>query len=253
MQLAKLLYCCNLIAKGNTKGGFTTMSIDIQTYQTSGTYAGQQNRVLRNTYALLGLSMIPTVIGAVVGTMFGVALMVGSPMLTTILFLAVSWGLIYAIEKNRNSGTGVVLLLGFTFFMGLMLGPLLAYTLHFRNGGQLIAMAAGGTGAIFFTLAGIASTGKRDFSNMGKFLMAGAVLILVAALANIFLHLPALSLAISVVAIAVFSGFILFDIDRIVKGGETSYVSATLAVYLDIYNIFTSLLQILGVLGGDRD
>jgi len=229
------------------------MAIDLQTVQTSGTYAGQQNRVLRNTYALLGLSMIPTIIGALLGTMFGVSLMVASPMITTVLFLAVTWGLIYAIEKNRNSGLGVMLLLGFTFFMGLMLGPLLAYTLHFRNGGQLIAMAAGGTGAIFFTLAGIASTGKRDFSKMGTFLMAGLILLLVASLANIFLHLPALSLAVSVVAIVIFSGFILFDIDRIVKGGETSYVSATLAVYLDIYNIFTSLLQILGVIGGDRD
>lgn len=229
------------------------MAIDLQTVQTSGTYAGQQNRVLRNTYALLGLSMIPTIIGALLGTMFGVSLMVASPMITTVLFLAVTWGLIYAIEKNRNSGLGVVLLLAFTFFMGLMLGPLLAYTLHFRNGGQLIAMAAGGTGAIFFTLAGIASTGKRDFSKMGTFLMAGLILLLVASLANIFLHLPALSLAVSVVAIVIFSCFILFDIDRIVKGGETSYVSATLAVYLDIYNIFTSLLQILGVIGGDRD
>jgi FtsH-binding integral membrane protein len=159
----------------------------------------------------------------------------------------------YAIEKNRNTGLGVVLLLGFTFFMGAMLGPLLSYTLHFRNGGQLIAIAAGGTGAIFFTLAGIASTTKRDFSNMGKFLVAGAILILVAALANMFFQLPALSLAISVIAILVFSGFILFDINRIVQGGETSYVSATLAVYLDIYNIFASLLQILGVVGGDRD
>lgn len=227
------------------------MQADLQTIQT--TYAAQQNRVLRNTYALLGLSMIPTVIGAMIGTMFGVSLMIGSPILTMILFLGVTWGLIFAIEKNRNSGLGVVLLLGFTFIMGLMLGPLLAYTLHFRNGGQLIALAAGGTGAIFFTLAGIASSTKRNFSNIGTFLFAGLILILVAAIANAFLHIPALALAVSVVAIAVFSGFILFDINRIVHGGETSYVSATLAVYLDIYNIFTSLLQILGVVGGDRD
>lgn len=227
------------------------MQTDLQTIQT--TYAAQQNRVLRNTYALLGLSMIPTVIGAMIGTVFGVSLMIGSPILSLVLFLAVTWGLIFAIEKNRNSGLGVVLLLGFTFVMGLMLGPLLAYTLHFRNGGQLIAMAAGGTGAIFFTLAGIASTTKRNFSNIGTFLFAGLILLLVASLANAFLHLPALALAVSVVSIAVFSGFILFDINRIVQGGETSYVSATLAVYLDIYNIFTSLLQILGVIGGDRD
>lgn len=215
--------------------------------------ASAPQRVLRNTYALLGLSMIPTVIGAVIGTSLGTALMVGSPMISILLFLAVSWGLIYAIEKNRDRGLGVVLLLGFTFVMGLMLGPLLSHTLHFRNGGQLIAMAAGGTGAIFFALAGIAATGKRDFSKMGTFLFAGVILLLVASLANVFLHLPALTLAISVVAVGVFSALILYDIDRIVKGGETSYISATLAVYLDVYNIFTSLLQILGIVGGDRD
>ncbi|HEY6896066.1 MAG TPA: Bax inhibitor-1/YccA family protein [Rhodocyclaceae bacterium] len=216
-------------------------------------YAARQHRVLRNTYALLGLSMIPTVIGAMVGTTVGLPLMVASPMITMLLFLGVSFGLMFAIEKNRNSSLGVGLLLAFTFFMGVMMGPLLAHTLHFRNGGQLIALAAGGTGAIFFTLAGIASTGKRDFSRMGTFLMAGAVLILVAAIANMFLQLPALTMAISMIAIVVFSGFLLFDIDRIVKGGETSYVSATLAVYLDIYNIFVSLLQLLGIFGGDRE
>ena len=227
------------------------MQTDLQSVQTGRGYAqdvaSQAQRVLRNTYALLALSMVPTIIGALLGTEFAVPLMVGSPVMSTVIFLAVAWGLMFAIEKNRNSG------LGFTFFMGVMLGPLLSYTLHFRNGGQLIAIAAGGTGAIFFTLAGIASTTTRNFSNMGKFLIAGAILILVAALANVFLQLPALSLAISVIAILVFSGFILFDINRIVHGGETSYVSATLAVYLDIYNIFTSLLQILGVLGGNRD
>lgn len=234
------------------------MQTDLQTVQTSGrTYeqdvAAQPQRVLRNTYALLALSMVPTIIGALLGTAYAVPLMVASPMVTMVLFLAVGWGLMYAIQKNRNSGAGVMLLLGFTFFMGAMLGPLLSFTLHYRNGGQLIALAAGGTGAIFFTLAGIAATTKRNFSNIGTFLLAGAVLILVAGIANAFMQIPALSLAISVVAILVFSGFILFDINRIVQGGETSYVSATLAVYLDIYNIFTSLLQILGVVGGDRD
>ena len=137
--------------------------------------------------------------------------------------------------------------------MGLWLGPLLSVALQFRNGGQLIALAAGGTGAIFFTLAGIAATTKRDFSNMGKFLMVGLVLIVVASLANLFFQIPALSLAISGVAVLLFSGFILFDINRIVHGGETSYVSATLSVYLNIYNLFTSLLQLLMAFAGDRD
>lgn len=215
--------------------------------------AGSAHRVLRNTYALLGLSMIPTVLGALFGTTVALPLMAASPMISLLLFFGVSMGLIFAIQANRNSGLGVVLLLAFTLFMGVMLGPLLAHTLHFRNGGQLIALAAGGTGSIFFVLAGIASSTKRDFSKMGTFLFAGVILLLVAGIANAFLHIPALTLTISVAAIGIFSAFILFDINRIVQGGETSYVSATLAVYLDIYNIFTSLLQLLGIFGGDRD
>lgn len=216
------------------------------------TLEAQRHRVLRNTYALLALSMVPTVIGALIGTTIGVALMVGSPILSLLLFLGVTFGLMFAIEKNKNSGLGVVLLLTFTFFMGLMLGPMLHYALGFSNGGTLIAMAAGGTGAIFLTLASIASTSKRDFSKLGTFLFAGVILILVAMVANMFLHLPALALAISAVAVLVFSALILFDINRIVQGGETNYVTATLAVYLDIYNVFVNLLQLLMAFSGDR-
>ena len=212
-----------------------------------------QNRVLRNTYALLSLSMVPTVIGALLGTMFGARLMMGSPMMTMLLFFGVTFGLMYGIQKTKDSGMGVVLLLIFTFFMGLMLGPLLSVALRFSNGGTLIAMAAGGTGAIFFVLAGVASNTKRDFSNMGKFLMVGAVLMIVAMLANMFLHLPALYLAISAAGVMIFSGFILYDINRIMRGGETNYITATLAVYLDIYNVFVNLLQLLmAFAGGDR-
>lgn len=229
------------------------MQPELQTYSTSQTYVGQQQRVLRNTYALLGLSMIPTVLGAIIGTLFGVSLMVASPGLSMLVFFGGAFGLMYGIEKTKNSGMGVVMMLAFTFFMGLMLGPILARTLHYSNGAQLIAMAAGGTGAIFFTLAGIASTTKRDFSKLGSFLFAGAVLLMVASIANVFLGIPALQLAVATVAVIVFSGFILFDIQRIVNGGETNYVSATLAVYLDLYNIFVGLLQILGFAGGDRD
>jgi modulator of FtsH protease len=148
---------------------------------------------------------------------------------------------------------GVALLLAFTFFMGLMMGPLLRHALGFSNGGTLIALAAGGTGTIFLTLAGIATTSKRDFSKMGSFLMVGVVLILVASIANAFLHLPALTLAVSAAAVLVFSALILFDIQRIVQGGETNYITATLAVYLDVYNIFVSLLQLLMAFGGERD
>lgn len=220
--------------------------------QTPATGIDQRHRVLRNTYALLSMSMVPTVIGAVLGTMFGSSLMVGSPILSMLIFLGISWGLMFAIEKNKDSGLGVVLLLTFTLFMGLMLGPLLHYALRFSNGGSLIAVAAGGTGIIFITLAGIASTGKRDFSKLGSFLFAGVILILVAAVANMFLHLPALTLAISAVAVVVFSALILFDINRIVQGGETNYVTATLAVYLDVFNVFVNLLQLLLAFAGDR-
>jgi modulator of FtsH protease len=214
----------------------------------------QAQRVLRNTYALLALSMIPTAIGALIGLQFALPMMkaMGSIM-TLILYFAVTWGLIYAIQRNRDNGLGVVLMLLFTFVMGAMLGPILSIALQMRNGGQLIAMAAGGTGAIFFTLAGIAATTKRDFSNMGKFLMVGLVLVLLCIVANMFMQVPAFSLAISAVMVLLFSGFILYDINRIVHGGETSYISAALNVYLDIYNLFTSLLHLLMAFAGERD
>jgi modulator of FtsH protease len=159
------------------------------------------------------------------------------------------WG----IERTKDSGMGVVLLLGFTFFMGLMLSRILQVALGFSNGGSLIATAAGGTGAIFFTLAGVATVTKKDFGFLGKFLFVGVVLLLLASLANAFLMIPALSLTVSVVAILIFSAYILYDIGRIVNGGETNYISATLAVYLDVYNVFVSLLHLLMAFSGDRD
>lgn len=215
--------------------------------------AAQQNRVLRNTYQLLALSMVPTVLGALAGIEIGFSFFAGRPVISFMLFLGIAWGFMWGIEKNRNSGLGVALLLGFTFFMGLMLSRILQFALGFSNGGSMIAMAAGGTGAIFFGLAAVATVSKRDFSSMGKFLFAGVILILLASLANIFFQIPALSLTIAVAAIGIFSAYILFDISRIVRGGETSYVSATLAVYLDIYNVFVSLLQLIMALTGERD
>ncbi|MFA7269052.1 MAG: Bax inhibitor-1/YccA family protein [Sterolibacterium sp.] len=213
----------------------------------------QQHRVLRNTYFLLALSMIPTVLGALIGVQVGFSFFAGSPVIGFLLFLGIAWGFMWGIEKNKNSGLGVALLLGFTFFMGLMLSGLLRVALGFSNGGTLIALAAGGTGAIFVTLAGIASTTKRDFSNIGKFLFAGMILILVAALANAFFQIPLLSLVISALAVVIFSAYILFDINSIVQGGETNYISATLKVYLDIYNIFVNLLSLLMAFTGQRD
>lgn len=215
--------------------------------------AVRQNRVLRNTYALLALSMVPTVLGALVGIQMQFSFFAGSPLMAFLLFLGVAWGFMWGIEKTKNSGMGVVLLLGFTFFMGLMLSRILQVALGFSNGGGIIAMAAGGTGAIFFMLAGIASTTKRDFSGLGKFLFAGMILILLAALANVFFQIPAVSLAISALAVAIFSAYILYDINRIVQGGEDNYVTATLSVYLSIYNVFVSLLHLLLAFTGQRD
>ena len=213
----------------------------------------QQNRVLRNTYMLLALSMVPTVIGALIGIQLQFSFFAGSPLISFLVFLGIAFGFMWGIEKTKDSAMGVVLLLGFTFFMGLMLSRILQGALGFSNGGTMIAMAAGGTGAIFFTLAGVASTTKRDFTGMGKFLFVGMVVVLLAALANIFFQVPALALAISAVVVVLFSAYILYDISRIVHGGETNYITATLAVYLDIYNVFVSLLNLIMAFTGERD
>ncbi|MBP9218427.1 MAG: Bax inhibitor-1 family protein [Sterolibacterium sp.] len=213
----------------------------------------EQNRVLRNTYGLLALSMVPTVLGAMIGVKTGFALLPGSPMLSALLFLGIAFAFMWGIGRNKDSGLGVALLLGFTFFMGLMLSSILRAALGFSNGGTLIALAAGGTSTIFAVLASIAATTKRDFSGIGKFLLIGLVLLIVASLANLFLHIPALSLTISAIGVLIFSAYILYDINNIVRGGETNYICATLAVYLDIYNLFINLLNLLMMLSGERD
>jgi len=218
----------------------------------AGPLAEQRNRVLRNTYWLLALSLVPTVLGAWIGVSTGVMATMGMG-LSTIIFLAGAFGLMFAIEKFKNSSTGVVLLLAFTFFMGLMLSRLLAAVLGFSNGSSLIMMAFGGTAAVFLGMASLASVIKRDLSNMGKFLFVGAILLLVAGVINIFVQSSALMITLSVIAIGIFSAFMLYDLKRVIDGGETNYVSATLAIYLDIYNVFQSLLALLGIFGGERE
>ena len=213
----------------------------------------QQNRVLRNTYLLLALSMLPTVVGAFVGVRMSFSPFAGSPLISFLVFMAVAFGFMWGIQRTKDSGMGVVLLLAFTFFMGLMLSGILQVALGFANGASLIATAAAGTGAIFFTLAGVATVTKKDFSFLGNFLFVGLVVVLLAMLANIFFQIPALSLTISAVAVLLFSAYILFDISRIVHGGEVNYITATLAVYLDIYNLFVNLLNLLMALTGERD
>lgn len=216
-----------------------------------GSRVASRNNVLRNTYWLLALSMIPTVLGAYIGVSMELPMLSGG--FGFIIFLAIAFGFMFAIEKTKHSAVGVAVLLGFTFFMGLMLTPLLRHTLGYSNGGSLIMTAFGGTACVFAVMASIATTTKRDFSGMGSWLMAGVVVILLAAVANIFLQMSALSIVISMLAIGIFSAFILYDVQRIVNGGETNYITATLAIYLDVYNIFTSLLHLLGIAGGDRD
>ena len=229
------------------------MQPDIQVSTQTTQLALVQNRVLRNTYMMLALTMIPTVIGALVGTASNFSFLAQSPIMGPLLMLAAMFGLMFAVSATRNSIWGVILLLAFTFVMGWWLGPMLQYALNFRNGGQLVGMAAGGTGVIFFTLAGIATVTRKDFSFMGKFLLVGLVLLVIASIANLFFQVPAASLTISSIAVLLFSGYILYDVSQIVHGGETNYVMATLKIYLDIYNIFINLLNLLLAFSGQRD
>lgn len=217
------------------------------------TTVGVRNRVLRNTYWLLAISMLPTVAGAWLGVAYGFSLFAGSPAISLIAFMAIAFGFMFAIERFKTSALGVALLLGFTFFMGLMLSRMIGFVLGFSNGASLIMMAFGGTAVIFTAMASVATVSKRDFSGLSKWLFMGVLVILLASVANIWLQLPALMLTVSVLAIAIFSAYILFDVQRVVNGGETNYVTATLAIYLDLYNVFVNLLAILGILGGNRN
>ena len=214
--------------------------------------AEQRDRVLRNTYWLLALSMVPTVLGAWVGVSTGILMSLGAG-ISAVVFLAGAFGFIFAIEKTKNSAAGVPVLLAFTFFMGVMLSRLLSFVLGLSNGAGLIMTAFAGTGVIFLGMATLSSVIKRDLSSMGKFLFIGAILLLVAGIMNIFLQSSALMITLCVLAIGIFSAFIVYDLQRVKMGLETNYISATLNIYLDLYNIFQSLLAILGIAGGNRD
>ena len=211
----------------------------------------ERNKVLRNTYWLLALSMVPTVLGAWVGVATGIAAAM-SPMVSAVVFLAGAFGFMFAIEKTKNSGAGVPILLAFTFFMGVMLSRMVGMVLGLGNGAELIMMAFAGTATIFFGMATLSSVIKRDLSGMGKWLFIGAVMLLIAGIANIFLKSPALMITLSVLAIGIFSAFILHDLKRVQDGHETNYISATLGVYLSLYNVFQSLLALLGI-GSSND
>ena len=212
----------------------------------------ERNKVLRNTYWLLALSMIPTVLGAWIGVSTGITASLRGGV-GLVVFLVGAFGFMYAIEKTKNSAAGVPVLLGFTFFMGLMLSRLIGMVLGFKNGSELVMTAFAGTAGVFFVMASLASVIKRDLSGMGKFLFVGVLVLFVGSIINVFVGSTAGMMAISVAAIAIFSAYMLYDLKQIMDGGETNYISATLALYLDIYNVFQSLLSLLGIFGGERD
>ena len=212
----------------------------------------QRNKVLRNTYWLLALSLLPTVAGAWLGVSTGITRSLSGG-LGLIVFLGGAFGFMYAIEKTKNSAAGVPVLLAFTFFMGLMLSRIIGMVLGFKNGSELVMTAMGGTAGVFFVMASLASVIKRDISGMGKWLFVGAMVVFVGAIVNVFVGSTVGMMVISTLVIGVFSLYMLYDLKRIIDGGETNYISATLALYLDLFNVFQSLLALLGIMGGERD
>jgi modulator of FtsH protease len=221
-------------------------------YAGAGSLSDRRNRVLRNTYWLLALSMVPTVLGAWIGVSTGIVRAI-SPGIGLVVFLGGAFAFMFAIEKTKNSSAGVPVLLAFTFFMGLMLSRLVGQVLGLANGANLVMLAFAGTGAIFLGMATLSSVIKRDLSAMGKFLFIGAIMLLVAGIANVFIQSGALMITLSVLAIGIFSAFILYDLKRVQDGLETNYISATLGVYLSIYNVFQSLLAVFGLTSGREE
>ena len=212
----------------------------------------ERHKVLRNTYWLLALSLLPTVLGAWLGVATGITASLRGGM-GLIVFMVGAFGFMYAIEKTKHSALGVGVLLAVTFYMGLMLSRLIGTVLGFKNGSELIMTAFAGTAGVFLVMASLASVIKRDLSGMGKWLMVGAVVLMVGAIINVFVGSSAGMMAISVAAMGIFSAYILYDIKQIIDGGETNYISATLALYMDVFNVFQSLLALLGIMGGERD
>ncbi len=226
-------------------------TLDTSTWGQSGTVA-ERNRVLRNTYWLLALSLVPTVLGAWLGVATGITASMGGG-LGLVVFLAGAFGFMFAIEKTKNSAAGVPVLLAFTFFMGLLLSRMIAMVLGFKNGSELVMTAFAGTAGVFFVMASLASTIKRDLSGMAKWLFVGAIGLMVGGIVNVFVGSTAGMMVLSTLAIVIFSAYMLFDLKQIVDGGETNYICATLALYLDIFNVFQSLLALLGIMGGERE
>jgi modulator of FtsH protease len=219
-------------------------------YGTSALSQAERNKVLRNTYWLLALSLVPTVLGAWLGVATGITRNLHGG-LGLIVFLGVAFGFMFAIEKTKNSAAGVPVLLAFTFFMGLMLSRMIALVLGFKNGPGLVMTAFGGTAGVFFVMASLSTVIKRDLSGLGKWLFVGVLVLMVGSIVNVFVGSGLGMMVISTMAIGIFSLYMLYDLKQIVDGGETNYISATLALYLDLFNIFQSLLALLGMTAGD--
>ena len=216
--------------------------------------AAEPNQVLRNTYWLLALSMLPTIAGAYTGMAINFAAFYkASPVMAPLLMLGAMIGSLFVVAALRNSGWGVAAVFGFTFISGMMLAPMLQLAAGLRNGGQLVALAGAMTAAVFFVMATIATVSKRDFSFLGKFLFIGLVLLVIASIANLFFQVPALSVTLSAIAVLIFSGYLLYDVSDIVRGGETNYIMATIRLFLDILNLFVNLLNLLMIFSGQRD
>ena len=231
------------------------MQNDVYDYtQPAGTGAVQKNTVLRKTYGLLGLSFIPCAIGAFLSSQTGINLytMFGNRWIAFGVTLAFFYGMIMLIEKNRHSNTGAALLMVFTFGMGVLISPMLQYSLSISNGPQLVGVAAVMTAAVFFTMAAVARRTKADMNSLGRFLIVGVVVLMVGVVANMFLQIPALGLTISAGFVIFSSLLIMFQIRNIIDGGETSHVSAALTIFVSLYNIFSSLLHIITSLFGEE-
>ena len=206
----------------------------------------ETNKVLRNTYLLLSMTLLFSAAMAAVSTALNLSSGVG------LVLLLVGFGMLFWVHKTADSSQGLIAIFAFTGCLGLALGPTLNHYLAMSNGSSLVLQAMGGTALIFLTLSGYVLTTRKDFSFMGGFLAVGLIVAIVAMLANLFFQIPALSLALSAVIVLIMSGFILFDTSRIINGGETNYIRATVGLYLSIYNLFTSLLHLFGAFGGEE-
>ena len=204
------------------------------------------NKVLRNTYMLLSMTLLFS------GLTAGIAVVTNAPPLGFLITMVLYLGLFFLTAKLSNSAWGLVAVFALTGFMGYTLGPILSFYLAMPNGSQIVMTAMGGTGAIFLGLSAYTLVSRKDFTFMGGFLMVGMLLAVLAVIANIFLQIPALSLMLSAVIILIMSGYILYQTSQIIHGGETNYIMATVSLYISIYNIFVNLLALLGIFGGNE-